>query len=300
MNPSSLAVSARFRKLLDRSVPSPLEVARAKSSLKSIQGRLAADYSVVKSVWIGSHAKHTAIHVLSDIDLLVVFRRSALKWGDGYISSPTFLTRVKQSVQKRYPATEVRRDAQAVVVNLGGGRHSVDVVPGVYDGPGSSGYPEYAIPDGGGGWLVTSPEVELAIFKDEDKKARGKLSGLVRLFKVWMYARATPIPLSTLHLERLLWSGELARGPAGYAELFTAALYLLNRRNGAALRDPLGVSGLLPVARTATQVGSVLDSVAYSLEHALSAQEAEQRGAGAEAVRQWRIVFNNSFPARLS
>ena len=138
------------------------------------------------------------------------------------------------------------------------------------------------------------------MFKAENKKAGGKLAGLVRLLKVWCRTRNTPIPLTGIHIERLLWTLGTANGPATYSTLFAEGLYALDRRGGAALRDPLQVSGLIPVAESPAQVESVLRSVGYSLDHALAALDAEEGGKTDEAVRQWRIVFNNAFPSRLS
>ncbi len=295
---SSRAIASRFSTLLQRERPSPTEIDRARTALKGIRSRLATDWPVVKATRIGSHAKGTAIRRSSDLDLLVVFRREALKWGSGHIQSGTLLGRVQQSLQVRYPYTEIRRDGQAVVVGFGAGRYSVDVVPGVYYEPGPRGYPIYAIPDGSGGWIRTAPDLESAVFQAEDKKSGGKLSRLVRLSKIWCHARVAPIPLSNIYVERLLLTRGTARGPGRYSTLFAASLRALALTGGRTLTDPLGVSGMIPIAKWPAQAESTVRSIDYSRDHALAAVRAELRGDTSEAIRQWRIVFNDMFPAR--
>jgi hypothetical protein len=72
------------------------------------------------------------------------------------------------------------------------------------------------------------------------------------------------------------------------------------RRDGAAFRDPSGVSGLVPAVGTEPQREVVVRALGYTAQHASAAYTAENDGDTAEAIRQWRIVFGEWFPVSAS
>jgi hypothetical protein len=74
-------------------------------------------------------------------------------------------------------------------------------------------------------------------------------------------------------------------------------LLLLAQRDCAALRDPVGVAGLIPCVAIASKRGAASSAVATAASHARDAIIAEQRGNEREAYRQWDIVFNHTLPA---
>lgn len=300
MSRSAQAIAARFRKLLDGLAPRGVDVGRAKTSLAGIRNRLGRTQPVVKTLWIGSHAKGTAIRSRSDVDLMVVVSRDSLRWGGTRILSSSLLDRFRRDLADRYPSTTISRDGQAVSIRFGAGRPSVDVVPAVFHRMGPNRSPVYLIPDGTGDWLTTSPELELRAFRRLDLRSQRKASQLVRLMKAWRYARVQPVPVQGIHIERVVSAYEVGVGAYSYSRLLTELLRILATRGGSALRDPLGISGLVPLSRTPAQLDSAVRSLQHSADHALRARDAEECGDTGEAIRQWRLVFNGNFPARLS
>jgi len=289
------SVAAQFRILLKELGPQSAEVARAKRQLDGIKKRISNTYPVARAAIIGSHVKGTALKFYSDVDILLVLRRDAIRRGEGFISSGTLLKNIRDELRGRYPTTEIRRDAQAIAVRFGRGEHGVDVVPAIFGTPSKTSHPVYIIPDGNGGWLNTSPDGQLQALKAADEKAGGKLSALIRLTKWWMFSRTRWIPLDSTHLEAVVLKMGVRRLES-YASLVSKVFVTLHGRAGSSIRDPIGISGLLPIASTEAQRQEVLAAVRYAADHSLRAVEAEEDGNYGEAIRQWKIVYNQSFP----
>lgn len=293
---AAITVATQFRVLLKEIAPQSAEVTRAKRHFKGIKTRIAKSYSVVRASIIGSHVKNTALRRLSDVDVLLVLRRDEIKWGDGVISSGTLLKNIRDELRGRYPTTDIRRDAQAVAVRFGRGEHGVDVVPAVFGGPSPTKHPVYIIPDGAGGWITTSPDGQLKALKAADEKSGGKLKAIIRLMKWWMFSRAQWIPLDSTHLEAVVVKTGVPRA-GSYSTILSNVFVTLHRRAGSAIRDPIGISGLLPIASTDAQKQDVLSALRYAADHSRRAVAAEAEGNHQEAIRQWKIVYNQSFPS---
>lgn len=294
-----LQIARRFSHLIARVQPLPREVVRARAHFLQIRTRLSTSFIVSKIVPIGSHAKHTAVRSVSDVDVLAILRRREARWAGSYVNSDTFLRRVRDDLVARYPATAIRRDSQAVVIGFGQGKHTIDVVPGIYFGPASNGYPIYRIPDGSGGWLGTAPDIHAAYFQQRDRRAAGRLKHIVQMLKFWAQWRSTPLPLLSFHLEMLLASSIVAEQSLPYSRAVALSFALLNARGAAALRDPTGISGLIPAAHTEAKRRLLEGALGFASEHATAAVVAESQGDLVEAVRQWQIVFGDWFPRRL-
>lgn len=289
-----MAVSDRFKTLLDWTEPSPRTQQLFESHRSSVNARLKAAFDAVKVLLIGSNSRNTAVANESDIDLLLVLRTSEVSQSGYLIRSDTVLNNVRGRLQDRYTRTEIGRDAQAVVVDFSDGKHPVDVVPAVYVGPGVNNYPTYKIPDGNGGWMDTSPEIHNQYIAQADQRSGYKLQRVARLMKWWRASRGQP--LNSFHLELLLADSGICTVPKSYAECVADSLALLAQRDARALQDPLGISGLVKAANTEPQRQQLVASLRQSAAHAREAVRNDGYGTLPEAYRQWDIVFNGNFP----
>lgn len=182
-------------------------------------------------VHYGSFARRTKVRPLDDIDSMVVLDGSGTSeqsawWqstsvridrsdaplagfddGDGFVSSVRVLNRMKAELAglSSYQKAEVRRNQQAIVLNLTSYPWSFDLVPAVGVGGLWSGATDhYLIPDGSGHWMKTDPR------KDQERATRinGQHGGLflptVRLVKRWNTHGAHVKPtLGSYHVETL-------------------------------------------------------------------------------------------------
>jgi hypothetical protein len=293
---TSTAVATRFDKLLVALQPSARDVERTQKHVSTIRTRIQSRFEVSKTLWVGSHAKQTAIRSISDVDLFVVLRRDELKRGDGYVQPKTLLKWLRDELDACFRQTWVGRDGMAVVVAFGQGQHSVDVVPAMYLGQHPSGMPLFDIPHPENRWLTTSPEAHQRFFRNANERTGRRLQRIVQLIKHWLHSRAKPIPLQSFHIEMVLAAAGLGLMQGSYSDHLANALRVLAIRNGAALRDPLGISGNIPAANTDVQREVVKKALKHAASHAIAATHAEQQGDTQEAIRQWQIVFNDAFP----
>ena len=283
-----------FAALLQRIEPLDSELIQVRRHRITAQRRLISSFDVVKMPPIGSHSRGTAITRFSDFDVMAVLRRNEAKWGGNMILSNTLLDKIREDLQDRYVHTDVRGDQQAVVLDFAAGQESLDIVPALFLRMEKL-RPVYGIPDGFGGWLESSPEAHNLYFSRADERAQGKLKRAARLVKWWKNSRARAIPMLSFHIDMLLAQSDICVGVKSYAEIMYEAFRLLNERECRGLRDPAGIAGTIPAARTEAQWQELVGAVDYALRHARAALLAQGAKDFAEANRQWEIVFNGAF-----
>lgn len=284
----------RFQTLLARISPLQSEIDAAERHVATIRTRLAEAFALKGFVRAGSYSRNTFIRGGSDVDMFAVVARDDLRWGGSYVSSDTALGNFGRELRARFPSTAIRRDTQAIVLEFTDCQ--VDVVPAYFSGMTTSNHPMYAIPDGQGGWMKTSPAQHNAYIRHEDEASRGKLRRVAQLIKFWRECRSPRMPLSSFHIEMVLASEGICRGIKSYSECVSEVLQGLAQRECRGLQDPLRISGLLPAVKSEARRESAVASVRYSREHAKSALRAASLNCHGEACRQWDIVFNGCFP----
>ncbi|MFN5029663.1 MAG: nucleotidyltransferase [Burkholderiales bacterium] len=280
--------------LAHRIQPMPAQLEKAKIHQHTVRLRLSKVFDVARVVQIGSHARETAIRDFSDLDLLGVLKRDEARWGGGLVSSATVLARFIDELIGRFPNTAIGRDGMAVAVWFSATQQSLDVVPAIFHRFDRH-RPVYLIPNGKGDWMETSPEVHDLYFKQADARSQGKLRKVSQLLKWWKFCRASPIPISSFHLDMLLAASGICVGVKSYSQCLYLAFKLLHERGCRGLHDPCGVAGTIYAASTESKWGQLVSAVAYSLDHAQAALAAEAVGDKFEANRQWNIVFNGGF-----
>lgn len=295
------SVSEGIKEYLGRLQPSTAEVEKRKSHRRTIEQAMMGEFGGFNEVLvIGSHTRDTAIHIHSDVDYFAKLGVDDVTWGGAKVNSATTLDRTRKALQSRFRQTDVRVDGPSVVVYFDQGEGGVDVVPGVWGGTTATSpqYPVFEIPDGAGGWLRTSPQRHAKYIKDEDERAAGKLSRTIRLLKGWKYARSPKVPVLGFHLELLLACEGVCVGPKSYQECLKDAFRLLRDRAGAALNDPLGISGRIPATNAEGQRQALTNAASFAYDKAGNAILAEVMGLTDEAFKYWNMVFNGEFPAR--
>jgi hypothetical protein len=225
------------------------------------------------------------------VDILAVLRRKEAQWGNREVSPGTFMRRIAEDLRDRYTATSIRRDAQAVVLRFNGGKHAVDLVPGIFERF-EERSPVYRIPGDSGEWIETSPDRHKHLFQVANAKSGGKLRVVSQLIKGWRFGRAPPYAVSSFYTDMLLASSDIATGVKSYSECLHNFFADLARREGRGLRDPAGIAGVIPATCSAPTRERLVDAAATARDRAALALQAERRNALAEANRQWGIIFN--------
>jgi Second Messenger Oligonucleotide or Dinucleotide Synthetase domain len=295
-----MTIPSAFNSLLENIEPTGRDSEVYANHQHSVTRRLETAFAANRVELIGSYSRGSSIRHTSDIDLLLVMSRDEVRRGEGWKSSTTVLGHVRDELLSRYPNTDVVRDVHAVVVRFADNQHPVDVVPGFYwQHGGAKNYPVFAIPDGKGGWMLTSPQAHNKYIREADERSGGKLKRVAKLIKFWRRCRQPHIPLSSFHVELLLAHEDICAGAKSYALCLNNTFATLANRNCQPLTDPMGIAGEIPAAYTEDKRRRVQDAVMSSAKRAFNALEAEAKGNVREAARLWDLIFNGNFPNAL-
>lgn len=171
-------VDEGFRDFLPKLAASESETASAKSHRESIETRLAQDFGLHRLFRIGSFGNGTSISGYSDVDYL-----ASLKDKFCYTSSSYSLSKVKDSLDSRFPRTGVRVNCPAVYVPFGIGKsEDHEIVPGDYIDK-QNDFAVYRIADCADGWMKVSPEAHIHYVNEVNKKLSSKVKPLIRFIK---------------------------------------------------------------------------------------------------------------------
>lgn len=290
----TLSVAEAFADLIRDVTPSNNEMADALARYDTIKACLNNGFWVSEVRLVGSFAKGTAVRGQSDVDIFACLARDEARWGDRTLDSRTLLRRVRDHLQQRYPTTNIRGDRHAVSLCFTKGVNRFDVVPAVFIEIDQGGA-VFGIPDGEGGWLATAPHIQKRRLQAAADRSGQKLPRVIQLVKFWTRVRSRGVPLNSFHIEMVLAGEEVGVGPATYARLTAEAFRILAHRQGRALKDPSGISHLIPAVTTERQKQALTAQLNQASQWADQAVRTEVEGDVGSALEYWNRVFNGYF-----
>lgn len=282
-------VDEGFRNFLTKLTASESETAAAKSHRESIEAQLERNFGVHRLFRIGSFGNGTSISGHSDVDYL-----ASLK--DKFTSSSSIysLSKVRDSLDARFPRTGVRVNCPAVVVPFGTSsaeRH--EIVPG--DVTVKSGdFMVYHIADCADGWMKISPEAHIHYVNEVNKKLSSKVKPLIRFIKAWKYFR--DVPISSFYLEMRVAKYATTESSIIYDIDVQRVFKLLWDNQLAAIQDPMEVSGYISACKTEAMRKDALSKLETALIRATNARGAKEKEDISDAFDWWRLVYNYEFP----
>jgi hypothetical protein len=282
-------VDEGFRDFLTKLTASETETESAKSHRKSIETRLGQAFGLYRLFRIGSFGNGTSISGHSDVDYLASLKEKF------YGSSSTYsLSKVRDSLDDRFPRTGVRVSCPAVHVPFGTSKSEAhEIVPG--DVAETSGdFTVYRIADCAGEWMKASPEAHIHYVNEVHKRLSSKVKPLIRFIKAWKYFR--DVPISSFYLEMRV---------AKYSSTESAIIYYIDIQRIlkqlwdsqlAAIQDPMGVSGYILACKTEAMRKDALSKLETALARATKAREAVKAENTSDAFDSWRRLYNYEFP----
>lgn len=271
----------------------------------------------------GSFARRTKIRPLDDVDLMILLNGRGtvaqttsdpytywLKIQDGsapladfpdnygYVHSVKILNRIKSQLTTvaTYRSAELKRNMQAIILNLVSYPWSFDVVPGVPITNGTGGIAYYLIPDGTGNWMRTDPRIDAANITRVNKRHNGKFLPTVRLLKYWN--RRTHKPrLSSYYFETLAtqvfeYAPVIVDFPQAVKYFFDNCPTYLWRT----CPDPKGLGPNLDTGVDLATKQKVATAMEEGASQAASALRYEGQSNPKDAIYWWRRVFGPDFP----
>ena len=235
---------------------------------------------------IGSAGRGTIIRPLDDIDVLAIFENKDGIFEKQYqINSRKFLYRVRDALNK-YSVEIVGARGQAVRLFYKLAPH-VDIAPVFQYENGA-----YALPSGDGGWITTDPDEHDAYINRRNSELGFRQKPMARIIKCWNNTHSKL--LKSFHIEVITATvfSSLGRNTRDGCEKFFQW-----GQNYLDVNDPAGYGGNLASYLSWPTRQSVLNRMESARERAANANAAEASGNHAEAIRLWRIIFGDEFPA---
>lgn len=278
-----------FKTFRSRLEITDLQAETVSTRQQNVRDAIAAEMTVLDDFLTGSYRRHTMIALLkeADIDVFIVLDPEYYeKDGQGAL-----LDKVKRVLKKTYPKTpEISRDGQAVTITFTD--FQVDVVPGFYRSGGG-----YFIPNTQGGtWIATDPKEHVRLSSDHNQAHHGDLVPLEKMLKRWN--REINRHFRSFHLEVLVWD---IFGGVTITDFSSGARYFFDKGRTKIKQknpDPSGYGGDVGYyINSQTKIDEAVSRFTTAYNRAVKAEEYAAKGKIEEAIREWRKIFGDTFPA---
>lgn len=290
-------VSSAFRTFYERIGLTDLQREDAQTKVRGVRECLHRSWELNTAFLTGSYRRGTMISPPKDIDLMVILDVEA-HGGDYYEADDgdeALLERIHRHLKADYPMTPIRKDRPAV--NLDFTTVGFDVVPGFRRPSGGFRIPHPLRV----GWLSTNPKVHRRRTEALDAATGGRFIRVATMFKEWNEVNSDH--LTGFHLEMALahaWPEGDDGKPILFrssAEAVASLLPALARMLETPVDDPAGLSG--PIDEYLDDDGRELtiERLERDAESAAVARRHQARGDHERAIRKWRWIFGERFPA---
>lgn len=273
-------------------------------------------------IQFGSFARKTKCRELDDIDLMIGISADKAtytperKWDDirimasassaiqqqckdeyGYLNSRKVLNVFKKKLMhvREYSRSEIKRNQQAVVLNLLSKDWSFDIIPcflTVYE---SDGRNYYLIPNGQGHWMKTDPRRDRFMVTHVNQNNNVRLLELIRLVKIWN-RKSSMVTIPSYLLETMLVDFGSRYMLAFHLPVrFCDALSYLQGAIYDYIYDLKEIQGDLNTLTT-EQKDSFYNRCEVDYNLAREAINFEEEGDIEAALENWQIVLGKNFP----
>ncbi len=290
----SKAVIEGFQAFLSKIQPLHSEHEMAVKHKDSIKSCVANNFKCYDMFDTGSFGNETAVRHYSDTDYF-----APIPAGKSSSNSTLVLRKLKEALQYTFPRTSgIEVNNPAVLIPFGQyASETIEVTPCNFNGMSLTpygNYPRYQISDGNGDWMYSSPQAHNKYVTTIDEKLRGKLKPLIKFIKAWKFMH--DVPIISFYIELRVTKFLESNIILSYDEAISNILNELDRLQLADMRDPMGISGLIPSCKTMAQKTTALSKLSTALSRAEKAYDARTKGNLDNAFYYWNLFFNGQFP----
>lgn len=275
------------------------------------------------NVHFGSFARKTKCRELDDIDLMIGIAASGATYNssdswddvritasasneaqkdcardDGTLNSTSVINKFKKKLEnvREYSRSEVKKNGEAVVLNLKSKDWSFDIVPCFHTVKEANGREYYLIPNGNGNWKKTDPLKDKEHVTDTNQSKDGRVLELVRLCKKWNKVKnAKTIPSYLLETMIINYADSVTK-LSEYIDLrFRDTLKYIADHIMSPVYDMKDIQG--DINNLDLSDRWVLQQKAQSdYEKACKAWEHESAHNQKDAIKKWGEILGSDFP----
>lgn len=291
----ALEISTNFEKYLTRLAPVPAELRKGASHKASVKSCLAKAFGCYSLFETGSIHNDTGIKHYSDTDYFAVIPKDQLRTNSG-----SQLRRVKEELQYTFWRTKkIRVNSPAVTIPFGTYRsEDLEITPCFFNGTIATPLGDrkaYGIPDGNGGWMLSSPQAHKAFVAYQDRRLKGRLRPLIKLIKAWKFERN--VPIGSFYLELRIASLFASRKRVHLVSDLALILKFLCEKELSRVRDPMHVSGYVHACSTEQKHRLALSKLETASSRVRKAAYYIDRDHEV-SLHYWRLLFGPNFPVR--
>ncbi|MEJ7623751.1 MAG: hypothetical protein WKF34_07140 [Pyrinomonadaceae bacterium] len=292
----SKTVEEAFEIFLSRLAPLRSEQEKAKSHKGSVKSCLRNNFRCYSLFETGSIKNGTGVRHFSDTDYFAVLPQEIIR-----PNSIVQLRKLKEALQNtfRQTAHRIRVASPSVTVPFGKYRsENLEVTPCVAHGLMDTGLGRrktYAIADGSGKWMYSSPQAHKDYVAYHDHRLGRKLRPLIKLVKAWKFF--CKVPVSSFYLEIRITKLFTNRQSINYPRDLYSVLNSISKNELARIRDPMGISGLVDACPSQQKLETALSRLATAVTRADKALYYHDRDPK-KAFKYWNLLFSGNFPAQ--
>jgi hypothetical protein len=278
---------------------------------------------IEKNVFFGSFSRSTKKRPLDDIDIMICIKADGCTYNELTdkieIAVPDTTTRYKEYVNEgtsilnsrklinafiaklalipQYKKAEIKRNQEAVTLNLQTYDWVFDIVPCFFTSEDAYKKTYYIIPDGSGNWKKTDPRLDSERLSKLNKVHEGNLLNVIRAIKYWN-TRPTMPTMGSYLLENMILDY--------YAEQTTVAskfvdreiekvLLEIHRRVSNPVNDPKDIQGNLNNLSSEDKK-KIKDRAYQDYSKAFDARQLEIAKNDKDSISKWIEIFGDNFP----
>ncbi len=283
-----------FNALISKLKPLQSEHDKALSHKDSVARCMEKSFKCTSLLETGSFGNGTGVRHFSDTDYFAICPDDQFWTNSSYT-----LTQVKEALQYTFPRTDnIVVKSPAVQIPFGDYKsETMEVTPATRNGlvstPVGDKY-SYDIPDYEGGWMKSSPGAHNAYVKEHNTRLNGKLKPLIQMVKAWKSYNS--VPITSFYIELSVTKYAEGEKTIVYDADLVNIMKLLFENDLASIRDPMGISGLVPSSKTKAKREAALSKLKTGYTRAQKAFD--NRDDPDTAFYWWNMFFNYEFPAR--
>jgi hypothetical protein len=236
---------------------------RAQAHFEAVRDCLAAELGLHGLTASGSFGHGTDVRGFSDVDYMAELPPERLS-----TDSDDCLSVVTDVLRAGLSPVEVWPDPPAVSVHFGSADGDrLEIIPArrvSMTGRGPRGTLSYEIPDGRGGWRVTSPDLHKVYVSDPNEFLAYRLKTLIRLIKAWKYLYH--VPIESIYLELRIASflkGAFFMPPGDLWKGDTKVSHVVDERDASAWQNRPQSAPPYSVAISRCSLGAPTPQVAF-------------------------------------
>ncbi len=285
-----------FQEFLRRLAPLTSEYKKSISHKKSVKRCLVKNFGCSHFFETGSFGNKTGIKHFSDTDYFAVCADFSLGK-----NSSTALREVKEALQYTFHKTahKIKVNSPSVVIPFGTyASENLEITSCYYNAvieTPAGRKRSYGIPDGDGGWMLSSPGAHNAYVAYHNERLHRRLKPLITLIKAWKFFHN--VSVSSFYLELRITKLLEEKKKIDYTVDLCGTMKKLYDIELADIRDPMQVSGLVTACKTERQKNSALSKLKTALSRAEKAYWVMDKNTN-DCFGWWKKFYDGEFPSR--